>query len=207
MHRMLAQLDSDSNLCDLKWVKENPAGVSKAMERHYDWMNEVGHCIYTAPLGSVTYMDVLNWIEDRACEGHRVIVIDPITAADPEGPPWVADRMIIGQMKAFADKYNISIMFVTHPTKEYAEPALSNISGGAAVERFIDCALWLQKTESKTVVVRGACGRHEAEINRIMHLLKVRDGRGDGFKIGVQFDPSCLMLAEQGVIIKEAKNE
>ena len=206
LHRLLAQLDENSNLFDLEWIEENPKEAEEALERHFAWMNVVGHQIEVAPLGSLTYDDVVDWITYKAREGKRVICVDPITAARKLAPPWIADEQILGQMKSVADRYKMSIVFVTHPTKEYADPALSSISGGAAVERFIDGALWLQKIESKDVTVRGACGRHEAKIDRILHLLKVRNGRGGGYKIGFQFDPTCLMLAEQGVLLKEKSN-
>jgi len=205
MHRMLSQLDDNSDITDLEWCVQNPGEVSKAMARHHDWLNIVGHSIHCAPLGSVSYMDVLNWIEDKAYSGNRVIVVDPITAADPGGPPWEADRMFMNQVKAYAVKFKISIVIVSHPTKAYAAPSLECIAGGAAVGRFIDCALWLQCVEPSEVTVRSCCGRQEMHINRVMHLLKVRDGRGQGMKVGMFFDGSCLKLAEQGLIIKEKK--
>ena len=205
MHRLLAQLDMNSELTDLKWCKKNPDLVNQSMNLHYANINNLGRSIHVSPLGSMNYLDVLNWVEDQACAGNRLIVVDPITAADPGRPPWEADRMLMCQLKAYAEQYKLSIILISHSTKGYLQPSLDCISGGAAVQRFIDGAIWLQAIESSMRTVKGCCGTTELQVNRIMHLLKVRDGIGTGYRVGCYFDGGSLSLSECGILVKEKK--
>ena len=67
----------------------------------------------------------------------------------------------------------------------------------------MDGVLWLEAIEAKEAIVAGACGRSTTKIDRVMHLLKVKDGPGQGKKIGFRFDVKSLSLAEQGLILKD----
>ena len=113
--------------------------------------------------------------------------------------------MVVTTAHKLAEKHNTSIVFVSHPVKGYERPSLDSLAGGAAFTRHVDLVLWLEAIDPKTVTVAGPCGRHETEIDRIMHLLKVRHGPGHGKRIGFCFDVQSLSLAEQGLILKDKK--
>ena len=95
---------------------------------------------------------------------------------------------------------------VTHPAKSgnlKLIPTLDALAGGTAFQRHVDAVIWLEKIESKEFRITGPCGTDNIECDRRIHLLKVRDGRGEGMRLGYKFVPSTLLLAEQGVIVKE----
>ena len=202
MHRMLAQLEDNGDITDLKWCKENPFEVKAAADKHREWLNIVGHAIHCAQLGVVTYEAVLGWIQDRCEDGNRIVVVDPITAAKPNGRPYEADLEFMAKVQEFAVTYKASIVVVSHPAKDFAKPDIGTISGGTAIGRFIDCALWLESVKPDDVTVYGPCGRHQVHINRVLHLLKVRDGRGQGMQDGMFFSGGSLKLEEMGIIIE-----
>ena len=43
--------------------------------------------------------------------------------------------------------------------------------------------------------------------NRTLHILKARNGRGQGCKIAFNFDPNSLLLDEYGLIVKKKKEK
>ena len=207
LQRLLSQFECNSDMTDLKWIKDNPFLVDDAYNRHEEWMNEVGRHIQIPDMGNVTYYELLYWIETRAKAGDRVVIVDPITAASADGNIWEKDRELISTAQQLAMKYRISIIFVSHPKKDAVLPCLGSLANGSAYQRHTQCVLWMEAQDTKTVMTAGACGRHESEINRIMYLLKVTDGRGQGRLIGFKFDGGSLLLSEQGVIIKEKKGQ
>ena len=204
LHRLLAQIDGNSDLTDWDWIKKNPAEVAEAFGRHEEQLDKVGHAIYTTSMAESTYESVLVWIAERCRDGHRIIVVDPVTAATPTSRPWEADLHMIQNCKDLAEKYGNSIILVSHPTKQDASPAMNNIAGGAAVSRFVSGIFWLQWMEREDVTIKGTYGiKEQKSCNRKLYLLKVRDGIGSGLVLGENFDGNTLLLEESGIIIKE----
>jgi hypothetical protein len=207
LQRVLAQLEENSNFTDLQWIKVNSWLVDDAYNRQREWLNTVGSCLYSPESGNTTYTEVLYWIQTRAKAGDRVIIVDPVTAADPCGTIWEKDRELISHAQNIAIEHKTSIIFVSHPKKGALMPSLDSLSNGAAYQRHTQCVLWLEASDPKKVMCRTSVGRSEIEINRIMHCLKVTDGMGQGSSIGFRFQVESLLLAEQGVIIRKKKEK
>jgi len=205
LQRLLAQLESDSNLVDLDWIKANPLLSDAAMKRNFDWVDEVGRRVVSLNMDEVTYFDVLEFVRQRGQKGDKVVTIDPITAADGQGQPWKVDKKLVYQAYRLAKQYRLSVIFVSHPTKDFLEPSLAHLAGGAAYSRHGECAIWIEKLEAKTHSVKGCCGPFTTDLNRIFHLLKVKHGMGQGMRIGYKFCPDSLLFAEQGIIVKREK--
>lgn len=206
LNRLLAQIEKRPELTDIAWVRDNPDEVDAAMDRHAGWLDQVGQSICTIKLDSITYIDVLEWVRARARLKDRIIIVDPVTAADPQGRQWEADRMMVNTSAKIAVDYGASIIIVSHPAKAVGhQPSLDAVAGGAAVTRHVDAVIWLSAIEPKKLTVTQPTGREDIECNRVMYLLKVRDGRGQGKAIGFRFEGDSLLLAEQGVVIKEKK--
>jgi len=204
LQRLLAQIERKPELTDLVWIADHPDEAEAAMDRRTTWIDEVGQCICTLDMASVTYTDVLEWIRTRARLKDRIIIVDPITAADPQGRQWEADRMMVGTAQQIAREYQVSVILVSHPSKSTGgKPSLDSLAGGTAYQRHVDAVIWLSAIEPKGLMVTQPVGRETIECNRVMYLLKVRDGKGQGKAIGFRFEGSSLLLAEQGVIIKE----
>ncbi len=202
--RLLAQLEGNSNLVDLAWVKAHPNEVDAAWERYKDWLDVVGQRIHPAGMDA-TYDDLLNWLKVRGGRGDRLLIIDPVTAADSQDKPWLSDRRLIVKARQIAGASGLSLLVVVHPTKNSPGATLDGLAGGAAFQRHTDGVLWLHACDTKTVTMMTPAGRFSAEVNRVLYLLKVRDGRGQGKAIGFRFDGKSLTFAEQGLIIKEPK--
>ena len=202
MMRMIAQMEENCNITDLDWIRANPIDTMKIYENHYKRIHELGQGIYTATNDDMNYFDVLEWIQDRGHAGDRIVVVDPITAADPGQKSWEGDRQVVIGAHKLAKKYKMSVIFVSHPVKGHLGPSLDSLAGGTAFQRHVDAVLWLEALESRTETIAGACGRSQTEINRVMHLLKVKNGPGQGKKIGFRFEVQSLSLAEQGLILK-----
>ena len=105
---------------------------------------------------------------------------------------------------------------MTHPPKGATGTAgLDHVAGGTAYVRAADTVLWLEHhAELKTVTVKSTSGLNDgvssilpmtrsAEINRTVTVLKARNGRGGGWRLGYFFDGATLGFDERGIIIKQ----
>ena len=82
---------------------------------------------------------------------------------------------------------------------------MDELAGGAAYQRFSHTILWLENPkEDKEVTIKKQGVRFSTEVNRVLHLMKTRNGRGCGMAIGMNFERETLKLAEQGVILSKA---
>ena len=144
------------------------------------------------------------WVDARAKAGCRIIGIDPITAAAHKGRSvWEEDNSFLHSVKRTATDYRCSIVLITHPIKAVSFADVTQLAGGAAYQRFAQTILWLESHEPKTNKIKMDCGTTEAEHNRTLHLLKVRNGKGQGVKLACNFQAESLTLSEIGVIIRE----
>jgi predicted ATP-dependent serine protease len=201
--RALAQLAGISKLTDLEYIRENQEIARQAMAEHYDFLNDFGHCIETSPTSQQNQPQIAEWILSKAKQGNRIICIDPITAAAQTKETWIADNTFLQAIKRTATDYNISIVLVTHPTKTVSCPDMNQLAGSAAYARFAQSILWLENHEGKMNLVEGDCGTTEVEYNRTLHLLKCRNGAGQGKKIAFEFGGDSLLLRELGLIVKK----
>ncbi len=110
--------------------------------------------------------------------------------------------------KQIAVEYNAALLFVTHPVKAVSLPDLNQLAGSAAFGRFSQTALWLEYGEDRTGDIKTSMGTVSAEYNRVLHILKSRNGIGQGCRIACQFTRD-LSLREIGLIVKKkgATNE
>ena len=82
---------------------------------------------------------------------------------------------------------------------------MTQLAGGAAYQRFAQTILWLESHADKTSKVKTSYGTTEIEHNRTAHLLKARNGKGQGVKLAFNFSSDSLTLQEEGIIIKKTK--
>ena len=205
LERLLSQIENSSNHANPDWIKDHQKEHEDAIKRNSEMIDDLGSRIHCEKIQDITYFDVLEYIKRRGQAKDRIVVIDPITAADGQGQPWQVDRQLVLAALNLAETHNMSIIFTTHPTKQFLDPDVGHIAGGAAWSRFGQGVLWLERTGEQEKPVRGCCGTYEAEINRIIHLLKVRSGPGQGMRIGCKFDVESLLLSEKGIILKKEK--
>lgn len=209
LRRCLSQMTGNPNHMDNDWIEEKADAAFKDVKSFGEELRQVSDAIVDGTLAyDPNYTDVKVFLDVQSEAGARILIIDPITSADGQGQPWIVDKDMILFCQGIAKKHGTSIIMVTHPAKSgnlKIIPTLDALAGGTAFQRHVDAVLWLEKIEAKEFRVTGACGTSEIECDRRIHLLKVRDGRGQGMMLGYRFEPESLLLGEQGVIVKEKK--
>lgn len=201
-NRALAQLAEMPELMSPEFVKNNPSLVHELMDEHRVLVEAVGKCSWDFAHKQPTQDDVAAWVESRAAEGYRILIVDPITAASRTAEPWTADDRFIQRLKRAAVDSGCSIISVTHSIKSLmSKPDLNLLAGSAAFARFCQCAVWLESHDSKNSYIPTSCGALEHEHNSTFHILKSRNGPGTGLRIAM--DAKNLSLREIGIIIKK----
>ncbi|MBC8468882.1 MAG: AAA family ATPase [Planctomycetes bacterium] len=204
--RALAQLSGLSDLTNPDWVKAEAEEVRQAFAEHKSLIEKVGQTMYAAPDTQLTLEQLADWICKRAKDGCRVIIADPVTACVSTDKPWISDNAFLQAIKRTATEYGCSIVLVTHPTKSTSFPDMNQLAGSAAYARFAQSVLWLEAHDHKDSAIKMSVGTSEESHNRTLHILKARNGRGQGMKLGFEFSAESLTLHEHGTIVKKKNN-
>jgi KaiC/GvpD/RAD55 family RecA-like ATPase len=210
LYRTLAQETGNSKLFDDAWVRSNAEEVEGAYKHYQRWLDEFGRCLFEAPDKQVTLTDLAEWVRDRAKAGCRIIAIDPITAAESDEKPWVADLKFMMAVKTTAREYGVSVILVTHPKKgRKLAVGMDEMAGGAAYQRFAQTIIWVEHHKTpKTVIVKSPVGgTMPIEINRTIHLSKTRNGVGHGVGLAYRFQGETLRFDEKGIIQAEGSTD
>lgn len=170
------------------------------------WLESFGACIYASPDTQPTLEQLVEWTKVRVKAGCRIIAVDPITAAAHKSrSTWEEDSAFLANIKRTATDYRCSVVLVTHPVKAVSFPDVTQLAGGAAYQRFAQTILWLESHPEKTSQVKTDCGTAKIDHNRTLHLLKARNGRGQGVRLAFSFSGESLTLREEGIIVKKSK--
>ena len=205
--RCLAQKSRTADVTDPDWIRDNPEQARALFTENKAFLESFGACIYATPDTQPTLDQLAGWIQIRAKAGCRIIAIDPITAAAHKGRSvWEEDNTFLQSVKRTAVDYHCSIVLITHPIKSVSLADVTQLAGGAAYQRFAQTILWLESHADKTSKVKMSCGTTEAEYNRTIHILKARNGKGQGVRLACNFQVESLTLSEIGIIIR-SKNK
>lgn len=207
--RAHAQLAKNSGLTDSAWIEGNGDLARASTATHRKALMELERCLWESPNEQATLGELATWAEERAKAGHDIIVIDPVTAAVPEGKPWIADCQFIVQVKTIAKKYGVRVVLVVHPKKGYGGKGgtLDDLAGGAAYGRFSHTVIWLEVYDKEEELPVRANLRHPPENllpNRIAKVVKTRNGPGRGKRFAMDFDAASLTFRELGLIERSA---
>jgi len=203
--RILAQKSACADVTNSAWVKENADFVERLVSEHRGFLDSFGRALHANAETQPTLTQLASWVEGQAKSGCRIIGIDPVTAAERGGDPWVVDAKFLQAARGAAINYGCSIILVTHPIKAVSGVDLSQVSGAAAYARFSQTILWLESHEEKTSKVKTCVGTTGLSHNRTLHILKARNAMGTGYKLAFRFEGDSLTLAEVGLIVKERK--
>ena len=210
LYRALGQFTGNASLTDDDWVAAHPEEAS-AIADEFNWFTrEFGRCIHTPPRDKdFTRKDAAAWVERMAKAGKRIIVIDPITATDDEDDAsWKEDKALIRACGRIAAQHQCSIFLVTHPRKfkDKGLPSLDDLQGGTAYQRFVQTVIWLLRCDREAYRMRGENDAMFTDwVDRIALILKARNARGAGKRVGFVFDPKTFRLIEKGIILKDQK--
>jgi hypothetical protein len=207
LKRALAQHSYQANLTDPEWIYNNPDEAKKLMGEGYGFIDSFGRRMWDAPDRQVSYKELAEWVKERCSEGNRIIAIDPVTAVAAASKPWVEDLNFIFEVKTAVRKAGATLFLVTHPRKAVSgvkkgAVSMDDLAGGSAFQRFTHTILWLQymqNTEAKQVRASGL--NEMQDVNRILSIMKCRNGKGAGANVGMFFDPLTLTFTEKGILV------
>ena len=206
--RCLAQRSRTGDITDPDWIRDNAEQARTIFDEHKVFLDGFGSQIFASPDTQPTLEQVAAWVKDRAKAGCRIIAIDPITIAAHKGrSSWEEDAAFLHNIKHTTVDHHCSIVLITHPVKAMSFPDVTQLAGGAAYQRFAQTIVWLESHADKTSTVKTPCGPADVEHNRILHILKARNGRGQGVKLACGFESESLTLRELGIIVKKKKSE
>lgn len=206
--RCLAQQSRCGDTTDPDWTKHNAKEARKIYNEHKDFLDGFGAHVWACADTQPTLTQLAAWVQARAQAKNRIIAIDPITiAAHRSRSTWEEDAAFLHNIKRTAVGYQCSIVLITHPVKAISFVDVTQLAGGAAYARFAQTVVWLESHADKTSTIKTPCGRTDMEHNRILHLLKVRNGKGQGVKLAYVFDSESLSLKEEGIILRKKKDK
>lgn len=211
LQRVLAQLEQCSSLTDSLWIQNNPGKALEHFNRQRDILSSFGKCLTAAADRTVSHDEILAWLEQQCQSGATVLGIDPITAAEPNGKPWIEDQKFVFKAKEIMSRHKARLIYVIHPRISNGKlgPGLSSMAGGAAYPRFSHSALWLTREDDGPIngMVSRLNEKHMATWNRTLKITKARNGTGAGFTLALFFEPESLCFREVGVVLPEEKKE
>lgn len=202
--RALAQYTNSADLTNPDWQKSNPNIARAAYLENTDFINTLGGSMTDSPDSQPTLGQVSFWVERQARSGCRVIIIDPITlAAHTMRETWQEDQSFVDAIKKTAARHGCTIILVTHPVKAVSMPDVSQLAGGVTYSRACQTIVWLQSHEPQKSDILTACGTDEIEHSRTLHILKARNGSGQGKRLAFELNKENLTLTEVGIIGKK----
>ena len=209
LQRVLAQISERADLTDPDWQAVNNDKVRQAIADQRAFMDSFAPRVFAAPDKAMMYKDVLKWIQEQCAAGAELLIIDPITAATGQSDKtWIEDQKLIVEAKILARTHRVPIVLVTHPKKgggRIGASSLDDLAGGAAFQRFAHCILWLERHDSPIdvkIIHPSQEMPFHTKINRLLKILKARNGVGAGKHIGFDFTTGNLRFIEYGLIDK-----
>jgi hypothetical protein len=203
MRRTLAQLAEEERVTDYDWIKAHPKKAYELNEAHWRTLESFRRRVTCEAVHAVTYEDTLRWVEQQVSQGSELIGIDPVTAIDSEGRPWIEDKRFMRRLTGLMTVSGKRALLVTHPrvASKGAPIGMDYLAGGAAFQRASQTILWLRKHDTKTAQVRTKFGPCDVEHNRTLAILKARCGPGMGLHLAGNFVPQSLTFEELGILV------
>ncbi len=201
MQRALAQCAGNPKLLYPEWVKANYEEATAIWEKHRDELAVVRSHLTCD--GDWTLAKCAAWVESECKEGRRILIIDPISLADPGSEKsWDADRKFMARAKVAIERAGTSLVLITHPRKTNGKasgpPTLDDLAGGAAYGRACASALWVTGVDGNDeVAVIDSDGSYSMAVpHKVIRILKARNSTGTGKGIAYAF--SDLRFDELG---------
>ena len=193
MQRALAQCVGNPSLLYPEWIKANHETATAIWKQHRDELAVVRSHLTCD--GDWTLAKCAEWVEMQCKAGRRVIIIDPISLADPGSErAWEADRKFMARAKVAIEHAGASLVLITHPRKASGKasgpPTLDDLAGGAAYGRACASALWVAGCdEGDEVPVITSCGSYiQAVPRKVIRILKARNSTGTGKGLAYTFN-------------------
>jgi len=219
LHRYLAQLSGNANVTNIDWIAKHGDEMTALIQEHRQTLDRLGRDMTVTDGKLWNQHDIMEWAKTSLKRGVKLLAIDPITAMQPSQRPWEDDQYLITGLRRLVEEHHAAAWLVTHPKKgRRNEVSMEVLAGGAAISRFTDVVLWLERKESpETHIVEGNVvwthsgsrakeHRHERMV-RVLRVLKCRDGTAAGRKLSVELDIKHLTITSNGWIIRIEKDD
>lgn len=206
LFRLLAMKENTPQLMDLNWVRNHSDKAHELIDKNEEYLTVMAEWITDATLGAVNYSQLCQWCVQKAKDGARALVIDPVTAVTKTTPtPWKEDEEFVKWIVRLAASKDLMVLLITHPVKTANNDSsgrnLDRLYGSAAFSRFAQTVVWLEGHADIVKRIASDCGSYDAVCNRTIHVLKARNGAFAGIRIGCEFEQ--LKLKEFGVILRK----
>jgi hypothetical protein len=200
--RALAQMSGYADVTDFNWVKENNALAQQLFTDHAERLERFSRNIDAVGSKLMKLDEVADWVELWARLGTRILIVDPITAAEVGDKSWKEEKQFMLRIKRVAEQTGCSIIIATHPRMGQAgKPSLSGAAGSMAYIRFSDYMFWLRHYDKpKEVTVGVGAAQSSMMIERALEIRKARSGPGAGKTIAVLLNKNNLCMDELGVV-------
>jgi hypothetical protein len=152
---------------------------------------------------------VLEWAEEQCDAGARLLVIDSLAQIEFSGKEeWKEQATFWRRLLGIANRSNATILLVIHMSK-VSKGDFSSIYSGEGSKRFGDLTfsmLGLEQVEEDLTIEEGEA-LDVQDINRIIHVMKCREGTISKGKIGFKFGDGGPSFVEVGKIHKKSKTK
>jgi 5S rRNA maturation endonuclease (ribonuclease M5)/KaiC/GvpD/RAD55 family RecA-like ATPase len=204
--RLLAQLEENAHLTSPDWQETYPEETRFAFSNWKSHINSFGFRVFDAPDTRPTLDDLAQWVKEQCHAGVRVIAIDPISVGDAGATPWAtADKFVFEVRGALRDS-GASLILAQHPKKgadinKSGLVSLDDVAGGAGFTRFTQTVFWISiHDDDHREWVNSSFGVASESSNRTIHILKARNGSGQGSRLAFELDKKSLLWKEKGLI-------
>jgi hypothetical protein len=211
--RALAQMSGEGRITDDDWVRNHPAVAREIYAQHREALDTFGACITSPGANHPTTDEIAAWVEARCKDGCQIIAVDPITCADFSDKPWKDDRRFIWTCQRALAFSGARLILVTHPRKgaggAKSTGSMDDMAGGASYPRHAQTVLWVQRKDpaEEVEIVSGSENtmNKREEVDRVVKIVKSRNGKGHGAALAFNFLTESLTFEEVGLINGKAK--
>jgi len=137
----------------------------------------------------VDHRAVINWIE-QAVEENRLVIVDPFAnIAFDERNEFQEHTDFIRRVQAISMRSKSTVVIVIHSVKRPEDVLiLADIEGSKRIGQLADCCIMIKSMQPKEIEVAKYGGiRETVEANRMLNVVKARNGKGDGAQLAYSF--------------------
>lgn len=200
--RVMAQCYRDARLTQRDHIEslgpEEALALAKGVTAELDWFKQS----LAVPATAIALNQVTDYVREQVKAGKRIVVVDPITAADNSSDPVREENLFLQRTKKVIEDSPTSLVISTHPRKDASEPSMSQLANAAGYSRFTQTILWLERLPEQVMNPMKTVDDQAAQMihGHVLHILKARNGYGSGMTLA--FDMNELVFTEFGIIIK-----
>ena len=205
LNRAWAMLAMNAELTDPDRLRARPDAARAALDDHRAALDDLAPRITAAPDRAITYPAVLEWLQKQATAGVKIAAIDPVSAIATR-EPWSEDTDFMMRAGKIVRDARLTLVLATHNKKAQRprKPGLDDMAGGAAFGRFSQCAIWLNRPDrAKEMMIATPAGDCRQDVNRMVRVVKCRNGEGAGMELAFRFDRASLRFEELGPIVDD----